>query len=82
MGAGASGGKLTLIDSDIFQEENIGRHALGKAYLHRMKASALKQEIAQQIPDLNIEVHNINACNRSILKIFQTMILLSMLLPK
>jgi len=68
LGAGASGGKLTLIDSDIFQEENIGRHALGKAYLHRMKASALKQEIAQQIPDLNIEVHNINACNRSILK--------------
>lgn len=68
LGAGSGGGKITLIDSDLFQEENIGRHALGRAYLYKNKASALKQEISQQIPNLNVEANNINACNKNILK--------------
>jgi molybdopterin/thiamine biosynthesis adenylyltransferase len=46
--------KLTLIDPDVIKPENIFRHVLGKEYLAKSKADALKAELESKFPYLSI----------------------------
>lgn len=54
MGTGTLGGKMTLIDSDTFGAQNIGRHRLGFSSLGSNKASALKAELGRALPSANV----------------------------
>lgn len=45
---------LTLVDPDIFSEENIFRHALGKESVGKKKAVALKDYLDRSLPGLKI----------------------------
>lgn len=45
---------LTLIDPDEIKPENIFRHVLGKEYLAKLKANALKVELESKFPYLSI----------------------------
>ncbi|WP_017167413.1 ThiF family adenylyltransferase [Xanthomonas phaseoli] len=49
-GAGTSGGELTLIDSDLFLPQNVGRHRLGFPSLLTNKATALAAELQRLAP--------------------------------
>jgi len=53
-GAGADGGQLTLVDPDILQGANMGRHLLGAPYLDRNKADACAEFLTEQLPLLDI----------------------------
>lgn len=64
LGAGASGGKLYLIDFDELTESNLGRHALGMKYIGHNKAAALRKEIEEQLPGLNIGFFKENAIEK------------------
>lgn len=55
LGAGTDGGLLTLIDNQLLQPDNIGRHALGFNALLKRKSQALKDELELQFPYSNIE---------------------------
>ncbi|RZO10686.1 hypothetical protein EKG40_03725 [Pseudomonas moorei] len=55
LGAGTDGGLLTLVDNQLLQPENIGRHALGFDSLLKRKSQALKDELDLQFPYSNIE---------------------------
>lgn len=55
LGAGTDGGLLTLIDNQLLQPDNIGRHALGFNALLKRKSQALKDELDLQFPYSNIE---------------------------
>ena len=55
LGAGANGGKLTLIDPDKLKPENIGRHVLGYPALFKSKATALRDELVRQFPFSTID---------------------------
>jgi len=51
LGAGVGdAGRLTLIDYDLVQPGNIGRHVLGFPALHLDKADALKKELLMEFP--------------------------------
>jgi hypothetical protein len=53
-GAGAGGGRLTLVDKDTLQGANLGRHLLGAPYLNRNKAEASAEFLREQLPHLDI----------------------------
>lgn len=55
LGAGTGRGKLTLVDHDTLQPENLGRHVLGYPDLFKPKAIALRDELLRQFPLSNIE---------------------------
>lgn len=55
LGAGSGGGKLTLIDPEKQEPENLGRHALGYPSLFKPKAVALQEELQRQFPVAVIE---------------------------
>lgn len=46
--------KMTLIDPDIFNAANIGRHVLGIDDLGRYKVAALRQRIAHDVPSTEL----------------------------
>lgn len=54
-GAGSDGGRLTLVDADILQGANLGRHLLGAPYLNRNKADACAEFLREQLPQLEIK---------------------------
>ncbi len=49
-GAGTSGGKVTLVDPDIFKPNNLGRHRLGFPDLFKNKAIQLREELRRGAP--------------------------------
>jgi hypothetical protein len=53
-GAGSGGGKLLLIDKDILQPGNLGRHLLGMRDIGRNKAEACRDLISTDLPHLNV----------------------------
>jgi molybdopterin/thiamine biosynthesis adenylyltransferase len=55
LGAGTGGGILTLIDQDVLQAENLGRHYLGYGSLFEAKANAMRGELIRQFPLVRIE---------------------------
>jgi molybdopterin/thiamine biosynthesis adenylyltransferase len=60
-GAGSCGGRLLLIDNDILQPGNLGRHLLGMRDLKRNKAEACRDAILRDLPHLDIDAHPDNA---------------------
>lgn len=64
LGAGANNGKLILIDNDKLSSLNLGRHVLGKNYLYQNKATVLKKEIENQLPNMNIEAYPSSILNK------------------
>lgn len=50
-------GELNIIDFDIFNIENIGRHLLGAECIGYSKAQVLKNRLNNDFPYLNIKVH-------------------------
>lgn len=55
LGAGSEMGELILIDPENFSEDNIGRHILGKNNIGKSKVEALKQQLLNDLPDINIK---------------------------
>lgn len=53
-GAGSGGGKLILIDKEVLQPGNLGRHLLGMRDIGRNKAEACRDNISTDLPYLNI----------------------------
>lgn len=53
-GVGTSGGKLTLVDPDLFGPNNLGRHRLGFPDLFKNKASQLRDELRRGAPGASI----------------------------
>lgn len=47
--------KLTLVDSDRLNPENTYRHVLGKKYWTDLKVEALKEELEQQLPYMQVD---------------------------
>jgi len=56
-------GKLTLVDSDVLETSNIGRHLLGLPYLKMNKAFACSKFLESQIPHIKISAKSENAMN-------------------
>jgi len=54
-GVGANGGFLALVDQDMLQPGNLGRHWLGQNYIGQNKAEAVKSEIVKTLPKLNLK---------------------------
>lgn len=54
MGAGTSGGQLTLVDKEVLLPGNVGRHRLGFPGLLQNKAKALAQELVRAAPGANV----------------------------
>lgn len=63
-GAGIDGGRLTLIDNDIFSPQNIGRHRLGFNSILKNKAIALAEEICRNMPGIDVRSFA-NRCDTS-----------------
>ena len=55
-----------LIDDDILQPENLGRHSLGVRYLYQKKAKAMEVFMRDKFPDLAIKVFTSNLIKVSI----------------
>lgn len=53
-GAGSNGGKLILIDKDVLQPGNLGRHLLGMRDLGRNKADGCRDNIMNDLPHLDV----------------------------
>lgn len=53
-GAGTSGGKLTLVDPDVFGPNNLGRHRLGFPNLFKNKATQLREELRRGAPGVSV----------------------------
>jgi molybdopterin-synthase adenylyltransferase len=51
---------LTLLDYDLLTPENIFRHVLGKDYLGRSKADALKTELENKFPYVDVKAWSLN----------------------
>lgn len=47
-------GHLTLVDPDIFEDVNIGRHVLGSGALGEAKVEALRDRIVGDVPTANV----------------------------
>jgi molybdopterin/thiamine biosynthesis adenylyltransferase len=60
-GAGSCGGKLLLLDNDILQPGNIGRHLLGVGDLARNKAEACRDLMLRDLPRLDISAEPMDA---------------------
>ena len=54
-GAGTSGGRLALVDSDWLGPQNLGRHRLGIPHLFKNKAVQLASELERLSPGSSIE---------------------------
>lgn len=50
-------GKLTLLDSDVLDWRNVGRHVLDGTFVGRNKATALKDAILRRFPDADVDAH-------------------------
>lgn len=48
-------GKLTLMDEDVFDWRNVGRHVLDGSYVGLNKADALKEAIQKRFPDMKVD---------------------------
>lgn len=53
--AQAGVGRLTLIDYDVFEWSNVGRHVLDGSYVGRNKAKAIAENICRRFPDIKVE---------------------------
>lgn len=53
--AQAGVGRLTLMDEDVFDWRNVGRHVLDGSYVGLNKADALKETIQKRFPDMQID---------------------------
>lgn len=53
-GAGLGGGSLTLVDHEILDDRNIGRHRLGREYVGLHKADGCKSEIDKMFTGLSV----------------------------
>lgn len=53
-GAGTSGGKVTLVDPDLFGPNNLGRHRLGFPDLFKNKAAQLRDELRRGAPGASV----------------------------
>ena len=53
-------GKLTLLDRDILDWRNVGRHVLDGTFVGRNKANALKDAILRRFPDADVDAHATN----------------------
>ncbi len=53
-GAGTSGGRISLVDFDIFLPQNIGRHRLGFPDLFSNKATAMANELSRLAPGAEV----------------------------
>ena len=47
--------KLTLIDSDTFSADNLGRHILGRQAISKLKVNELASFLKDRLPDIEIE---------------------------
>lgn len=56
LGAGSGRGSLALVDHDVLQPDNLGRHALGYPGLFQHKAAALRDELFRQFPTAAVNV--------------------------
>jgi hypothetical protein len=54
LGAGAGGGELLIVDRDILNSENLGRHFLGMEKVLHDKATAVAEVLSAQFPMSNI----------------------------
>lgn len=54
MGAGTEAGRLTLMDTDVLQTGNLGRHLLGVPYLGRNKAEGCRDFLSEHLPMLDV----------------------------
>lgn len=54
-------GKITLVDSDIMETANLGRHLLGTQHVDYAKAAAVADDVAKNYPSCNIEPYNSTA---------------------
>lgn len=60
--SGAGGrGRLSVFDTDLLREGNLGRHLLGFEYLGQPKAAALKTELERFHPQVKVQAFNENA---------------------
>jgi molybdopterin/thiamine biosynthesis adenylyltransferase len=50
-------GKLTLLDSDVLDWRNVGRHVLDGTFVGCNKATALKDAILRRFPDADVDAH-------------------------
>ncbi|MGH8156977.1 MAG: ThiF family adenylyltransferase [Rhodanobacter sp.] len=48
-------GRLALVDNDLFEDVNIGRHVLGAESLGKRKVEALKHRITRDVPTVTVE---------------------------
>lgn len=62
-GAGHEGGTLLLLDNQLLQPGNVGRHFLGLPSVGELKAVALKAELARFFPEANIHAVTSDAVN-------------------
>jgi sulfur-carrier protein adenylyltransferase/sulfurtransferase len=53
--AQAGVGRLTLMDEDVFDWRNVGRHVLDGSYVGLNKADALKEAIQKRFPDMQVD---------------------------
>ena len=53
-GAGHEGGTLLLVDNQVLEPGNVGRHYLGTPYIGINKCDGLKQQLTREYPDVNI----------------------------
>ena len=53
LGAGALGGNVRVIDPEVLEPENVGRHWLGMSSLFLPKAQGIAAELARQFPESN-----------------------------
>lgn len=49
--------RMTIVDPDTFEAENIFRHVLGKAYVGQNKAKALQSYLKANIPGIDVEAY-------------------------
>ena len=48
-------GRLTLIDDDIFDAANVGRHVLGASYIGQPKVKALGHHLQASVPSVQVD---------------------------
>ncbi len=53
-GAGSGEGSLLLLDNQVLQPGNVGRHFLGASHIGEFKAPALKDELIRFFPGSNL----------------------------
>ncbi|MCQ2524455.1 MAG: ThiF family adenylyltransferase [Lachnospiraceae bacterium] len=59
----AGADRITLVDSDKLQNENIYRHLLGIEYVGQYKAEALAQYFGRNMPEVKITPYDEDICN-------------------